>query len=132
MLIRLFITDPRVVDRILRHRESERCKTRDPFEPRAPPRTRPSPLPLLARIEMLISLRPSRGRLGADRYPGPVDPDRSVRPGSMADLALGIVPVRALLVVGRLRGLAEPRDLDPQPGPMIRGQSVRLCLSLKR
>jgi hypothetical protein len=30
-----FITDPRVVDRILRHRESERCKAKDPFEPRA-------------------------------------------------------------------------------------------------
>jgi len=34
------ITDPRVVDRILRHRESERCKAKDPFEPRAPPRAR--------------------------------------------------------------------------------------------
>jgi hypothetical protein len=32
------ITDGRVVDRILRHLESERCKARDPFEPRAPPR----------------------------------------------------------------------------------------------
>ena len=32
------ITDARVVDRILRHLESERCKARDPFEPRAPPR----------------------------------------------------------------------------------------------
>ena len=32
------ITDPRIVDRILRHLESERCKARDPFEPRAPPR----------------------------------------------------------------------------------------------
>jgi len=28
----------RIVDRILRHRESGRCKTRDPFEPRPPPR----------------------------------------------------------------------------------------------
>jgi len=37
MRIVSFITDPRVVDRILRHRESERCKTKDPFEPRAPP-----------------------------------------------------------------------------------------------
>jgi len=37
MRIVSFITDPRVVDRILRHRESERCKTRDPFEPRPPP-----------------------------------------------------------------------------------------------
>ena len=36
MRIVSFITDPRVVDRILRHRESERCKTQDPFEPRAP------------------------------------------------------------------------------------------------
>jgi hypothetical protein len=37
MRILSFITDPRVVDRILRHRESERCKTQDPFETRAPP-----------------------------------------------------------------------------------------------
>jgi hypothetical protein len=37
MQIVSFITDPRVVDRILRHRESERCKTKDPFAPRAPP-----------------------------------------------------------------------------------------------
>ena len=40
MRIVSFITDPRVVDRILRHRESERCKAKDPFEPRAPPRIR--------------------------------------------------------------------------------------------
>jgi len=32
------ITDARAVDRILQHLESERCKARDPFEPRAPPR----------------------------------------------------------------------------------------------
>src|SRR5262245_43747135 len=32
-----FITEPRVVDRILRHLASEACKGRDPFEPRAPP-----------------------------------------------------------------------------------------------
>jgi hypothetical protein len=37
MRIVSFITDPRVVDRILRHRESGRCKSRDPFEPRPPP-----------------------------------------------------------------------------------------------
>lgn len=37
MRIVSFITDHRVVDRILRHRESERCKAQDPFEPRAPP-----------------------------------------------------------------------------------------------
>ena len=37
MRIISFITDPRVVDRILRHRESGRCKTRDPFDPRPPP-----------------------------------------------------------------------------------------------
>jgi hypothetical protein len=37
MRIISFITDPRVVDRILRHCASERCKTRDPFESRAPP-----------------------------------------------------------------------------------------------
>jgi hypothetical protein len=37
MRIVSFITDPRIVDRILRHRESARCKAGDPFEPRAPP-----------------------------------------------------------------------------------------------
>jgi hypothetical protein len=37
MRIISFITEPRVVDRILRHRESARCQTQDPFEPRAPP-----------------------------------------------------------------------------------------------
>jgi hypothetical protein len=37
MRIVSFITDPRVIDLILRHRESGRCKTSDPFEPRAPP-----------------------------------------------------------------------------------------------
>ena len=42
MRIVSFITDPRVVDRILRHRESERCKVEDPFEPRAPARTQAS------------------------------------------------------------------------------------------
>ena len=45
MRIVSFITDPRVVDRILRHRESGRCKTRDPFQPRPPPRARPDTLP---------------------------------------------------------------------------------------
>jgi hypothetical protein len=30
MQIVSIITEPRVVDRILRHRESERCKTKDP------------------------------------------------------------------------------------------------------
>ena len=39
MRIVSFITDPRVVDRILRHKESGRCKTADPFEPRPPPGT---------------------------------------------------------------------------------------------
>jgi hypothetical protein len=34
---RILDTDPRVVDRILRHRESARRGARDPFEPRAPP-----------------------------------------------------------------------------------------------
>ena len=38
MRIVSFITEARVVDRILRHRASERCKAKDPFEPRAPPR----------------------------------------------------------------------------------------------
>ena len=33
--------DPRTIDRILRHRQSERCRTEDPFEPRAPPLFRP-------------------------------------------------------------------------------------------
>ena len=37
MRIVSFITDPRTVDLILRHRESGRCKTQDPFEPRGPP-----------------------------------------------------------------------------------------------
>ena len=37
MRIVSFITDPRVVDRILRHRQSDRCRTEDPFESRAPP-----------------------------------------------------------------------------------------------
>jgi len=36
MQIVSFINDVRVVDRILRHRESERCQARDPFEPPAP------------------------------------------------------------------------------------------------
>ena len=40
MRIVSFITDPCVIDRILRHRESQRCKAQDPFEPRAPPRAR--------------------------------------------------------------------------------------------
>jgi hypothetical protein len=38
MRIVSFITEPGVVDRILRRLQSERCKARDPFEPRAPPR----------------------------------------------------------------------------------------------
>ena len=38
------ITKARVVDRILRHLEGERCKARDPLESRAPPR--PAALPL--------------------------------------------------------------------------------------
>ena len=37
MRIVSFITDPRVVDRILRHLKSPRSKAQDPFEPRAPP-----------------------------------------------------------------------------------------------
>jgi len=37
MRIVSFIADPRVVDRILQHRESMRSKAQDPFEPRAPP-----------------------------------------------------------------------------------------------
>jgi hypothetical protein len=37
MRIISFVTDPHVVDRILRHRESKRSKAQDPFEPRAPP-----------------------------------------------------------------------------------------------
>ena len=37
MRIVSFITDPRTVDLILRHRESGRCKAQDPFEPRGPP-----------------------------------------------------------------------------------------------
>ena len=38
MRIISFITEPRVVDRILRHRKSERCKAKDPFVARPPPR----------------------------------------------------------------------------------------------
>jgi hypothetical protein len=37
MKIISIITDPRVVDRILRHLASERCRAKDPFEPRPPP-----------------------------------------------------------------------------------------------
>jgi hypothetical protein len=37
MKIVSIITEPRVVDRILRHLQSERCKARDPFQPRPPP-----------------------------------------------------------------------------------------------
>jgi hypothetical protein len=37
MKIVSIITDPQVVDRILRHLESQACRDRDPFEPRAPP-----------------------------------------------------------------------------------------------
>ena len=40
MRIVSFITDPRVIDRILRHRQSERCRIQDPFESRAPPLSR--------------------------------------------------------------------------------------------
>jgi len=36
------ITDPRIVNPILRHLQSERCRARDPFESRAPPRRRHS------------------------------------------------------------------------------------------
>jgi hypothetical protein len=38
MRIVSIITEPRVVDRILRHLQSERCRARDPVEPRAPSR----------------------------------------------------------------------------------------------
>ena len=37
MRIVSLITDPRTIDRILRHRESKRSKAQDPFEPRPPP-----------------------------------------------------------------------------------------------
>jgi hypothetical protein len=37
MKIISIITDPRIIDRILRHRQSEGCKVQDPFESRAPP-----------------------------------------------------------------------------------------------
>src|SRR5438034_2303714 len=39
------ITDPRVVDRILRHLESQACRAREPFEPRAPPQAGGNSLP---------------------------------------------------------------------------------------
>jgi hypothetical protein len=41
MRIVSFITDPRVVDRIIRHRQSNRSKTQNPFEPRPPPAAAP-------------------------------------------------------------------------------------------
>jgi hypothetical protein len=44
MRIVSFITDSHVVDRILRHRQSERCRTEDPFESRDPPLSRPHAL----------------------------------------------------------------------------------------
>ena len=44
MRIISFITDPRIVDRILRHRQSDRCRTEDPFESRDPPLSRPRTL----------------------------------------------------------------------------------------
>jgi hypothetical protein len=37
MKIISIITEPRVVDRILRHLQSERCRARDPFQSRPPP-----------------------------------------------------------------------------------------------
>jgi hypothetical protein len=39
MRIVSIITQPRIVDRILRHLQNERCQARDPFESRAPPRS---------------------------------------------------------------------------------------------
>jgi len=44
MQILSFITNTRLVDRILRHRDSQRCKAKDPFESRAPPLDCPSTL----------------------------------------------------------------------------------------
>ena len=38
MKIVSIIDDSRVVDRILRHLAGERCRVKDPFEPRGPPR----------------------------------------------------------------------------------------------
>jgi hypothetical protein len=38
MKIVSILTQPRIVDRILRHLRSHLCRARDPFEPRAPPR----------------------------------------------------------------------------------------------
>jgi hypothetical protein len=37
MKIVSIITDPRIVDRILRHLANEQCRAKDPFEPRGPP-----------------------------------------------------------------------------------------------
>ena len=45
MKIVSIITDLRVVDRILRHLESQACRARDPFEPRAPPQAGGNSLP---------------------------------------------------------------------------------------
>ena len=45
MKIVSIITDPRAVDQILRHLESQACRARDPFGPRAPPRAGGNSLP---------------------------------------------------------------------------------------
>jgi hypothetical protein len=45
MKIVSIITQPRVVERILRHLGSDRCQARDPFDPRAPPRAGAFSLP---------------------------------------------------------------------------------------
>jgi len=45
MKIVSIITDPRIVDRILRHRQSDRCRAQDPFEPCPPPRLAASSVP---------------------------------------------------------------------------------------
>jgi hypothetical protein len=45
MRIASLITEPRVIDRILRHLQSDRCNAKDPFEPRAPPRAHGSSFP---------------------------------------------------------------------------------------
>ena len=44
MRILSLISDPRIVDRILRHRQLDRIRTTDPFESRAPPLREPHTL----------------------------------------------------------------------------------------
>ena len=73
MRIVSFITDPRTIDRILRHRESERCKAKDFFET-ASSAGRPCPrFPLiLGRLSRMLDRHPAgRGVRGPPGRPRP-------------------------------------------------------------